>query len=178
MNKRIVFIDYIRVIACFLVMLVHSSENFYCWTADTSMLANESNRLWVAIFDGALGRISVPLFMVVSAFLLVPVKVGTTMSDFAHLPDNPLYSHPHIFMLRNHHQGNKHYSWQQMDNRIGKGNRNRVSSTMVRTTKSRSRNGFGTTDLKNNNQYTHQYDGRNEQLPSSALYGTRWQNTA
>ena len=48
MNKRIVFIDYIRVIACFLVMLVHSSENFYCYTADTSMLANESNRLWVA----------------------------------------------------------------------------------------------------------------------------------
>ena len=82
MNKRIVFIDYIRVIACFLVMLVHSSENFYCWTVDTSMLANESNRLWVAIFDGALGRISVPLFMVVSAFLLVPVKAGTTMSDF------------------------------------------------------------------------------------------------
>lgn len=147
MNKRIVFIDYIRVIACFLVMLVHSSENFYCWTADTSMLANESNRLWM-------------------------------QSDIAHLPDNPLYSHPHIFMLRNHHQGNKHYSWQQMDNRIGKGNRNRVSSTMVRTTKSRSRNGFGTTDLKNNNQNTHQYDGRNEQLPSGALYGSRWQDTA
>lgn len=100
MNKRIVFIDYIRVIACFLVMLVHSSENFYCWTADTSMLANESNRLWM-------------------------------QSDTAHLPDNPLYSHPHIFMLRNHHQGNKHYSWQQMDNRIGKGNWIRVSATMV-----------------------------------------------
>ena len=82
MNKRIVFIDYIRVIACFLVMLVHSSENFYCWSADTAMLANESNRLWVAIFDGALGRISVPLFMVVSAFLLVPVKAGTMMGDF------------------------------------------------------------------------------------------------
>ena len=46
------------------------------------MLANESNRLWVAIFDGALGRISVPLFMVVSAFLLVPVKAGTTMGGF------------------------------------------------------------------------------------------------
>lgn len=82
MPKRIVFIDYIRVIACFLVMLVHSSENFYCYTADTSMLANESNRLWVAIFDGGFGRISVPLFMVVSAFLLVPVKAGTTMTDF------------------------------------------------------------------------------------------------
>ena len=28
-NDRVVFVDYIRVIACFLVMLVHASENFY-----------------------------------------------------------------------------------------------------------------------------------------------------
>ena len=27
--KRIVFLDYIRVFACFLVILVHASENFY-----------------------------------------------------------------------------------------------------------------------------------------------------
>lgn len=27
--KRIVFLDYVRVFACFLVMIVHSSENFY-----------------------------------------------------------------------------------------------------------------------------------------------------
>ena len=47
--KRIAFIDWIRVVACFMVMLVHASENFYA--ADTSglagnvsMLANESNR--------------------------------------------------------------------------------------------------------------------------------------
>ena len=26
---RIAFVDYIRVAACFLVMLVHASENFY-----------------------------------------------------------------------------------------------------------------------------------------------------
>ncbi len=43
-SNRIVFIDYVRVIACFLVMLVHASENFYCISADTTMLANESNR--------------------------------------------------------------------------------------------------------------------------------------
>lgn len=86
-NSRIVFVDYIRVIACFLVMLVHASENFYAADAsglagNVSMLANESNRFWVAFYDGFLGRISVPLFMVVSAFLLVPVKPGTSMSDF------------------------------------------------------------------------------------------------
>ena len=33
-QKRIVFIDWIRVVACFLVMLVHASENFYA--ADAS----------------------------------------------------------------------------------------------------------------------------------------------
>ena len=27
--KRIVFLDYVRVFACFLVMIVHSIENFY-----------------------------------------------------------------------------------------------------------------------------------------------------
>ena len=48
-NQRIVFIDYIRMVACFLVMFVHASESFYA--ADTSglagnvsMLMNESNR--------------------------------------------------------------------------------------------------------------------------------------
>ena len=102
-NDRIVFVDYIRVIACFLVMLVHASENFYGadssgLAGSVSKLANEGNRFWVAFYDGFLGRISVPLFMIVSAFLLVPVKPGTTMGQF--------YSHrfkrilpPFIFFL-------------------------------------------------------------------------------
>ena len=86
-NSRIVFVDYIRVIACFLVMLVHASENFYAADAsglagNVSMLANEANRFWVALYDGTLGRICVPLFMVVSAFLLVPMKPGMTMGQF------------------------------------------------------------------------------------------------
>ncbi len=85
--ERVVFVDYIRVIACLLVMLVHASENFY--GADSSglagpvsMLANESNRFWVSLYDGFMGRISVPLFMIVSAFLLVPLKPGMTMGQF------------------------------------------------------------------------------------------------
>lgn len=82
-QQRIAFIDYIRVIACFLVMLVHASENFYAADAsglagNVSMLANESNRFWVAFYDGFLGRISVPLFMIVSAFLLAPTSQGMT----------------------------------------------------------------------------------------------------
>ena len=86
-GDRVVFVDYIRVVACFLVMLVHASENFYAADAsglagNVSLLANESNRFWVAFYDGFCGRISVPLFMIVSAFLLVPMKSGVTMGDF------------------------------------------------------------------------------------------------
>ena len=88
-QQRIVFIDYIRIIACFLVMLVHASENFYAADAsglagNVSMLANESNRFWVAFYDGFVGRTCVPLFMIVSAFLLVPMKPGQTMTQFYH----------------------------------------------------------------------------------------------
>lgn len=87
MKERIAFADWLRVVACFLVMLVHASENFYGadssgLAGNVSMLANESNRFWVAFYDGALGRISVPLFMIISAFLLVPMKEGTTMTGF------------------------------------------------------------------------------------------------
>ena len=39
-ENRIVFVDYLRVVACFLVMLVHASENFYA--ADASGLAGHS----------------------------------------------------------------------------------------------------------------------------------------
>lgn len=51
--KRIVFLDYVRVFACFLVMVVHASENFYGAEGSTDMvgpqsyLANEADRLWV-----------------------------------------------------------------------------------------------------------------------------------
>ena len=49
--KRIVFLDYVRVFACFLVILVHASENFYGAAGSTDMvgpqsyLASETDRL-------------------------------------------------------------------------------------------------------------------------------------
>lgn len=84
--KRIPFLDYIRFIACFLVMLVHACENYYGATdgataGPVAFLADESDRLWVSIYDG-LSRISVPLFIIVSAFLLVPMKEGMTARRF------------------------------------------------------------------------------------------------
>lgn len=86
-SQRIGFVDWIRVVACFLVMLVHSSENFYAadssgLAGNMSMLANEANRFWVAFYDGGVARTCVPLFIIVSAFLLVPLKPGQTMTGF------------------------------------------------------------------------------------------------
>ena len=81
MKERIAFVDYIRVTACFLVMLVHACEVFYNM-GPVSEVANEANRLWVSVYDGFFGRISVPLFMIVSAFLLVPVRRDMTMCQF------------------------------------------------------------------------------------------------
>ena len=80
-KERIAFVDCIRVVACLLVMVVHASEQFYNMGA-VSQVANEDNRLWVSIYDGFFGRISVPLFMIVSAFLLVPIGQGVTMGQF------------------------------------------------------------------------------------------------
>lgn len=85
--KRIVFLDYVRVFACFLVMLVHASENFYGAAGSTDMvgpqsyLSCEADRLWVAVYDG-FSRMAVPLFMIVSAYLLAPMKEGQTMWQF------------------------------------------------------------------------------------------------
>ena len=63
--KRIVFLDYVRVFACFLVIVVHASENFYGAAGSTDMagpqsfLANESDRLWVFRYSSS----SPPFFL-------------------------------------------------------------------------------------------------------------------
>lgn len=86
-SSRIVFLDYVRVFACFLVVLVHSSENFYGspnpgeMAGPVSWLASETDRLWVSIYDG-FSRMSVPLFIIVSAYLLAPMKETETMWTF------------------------------------------------------------------------------------------------
>lgn len=86
-HKRIVFLDYVRVFACFLVILVHASENFYGspnpgeMAGPVSWLASEADRLWVSVYDG-FSRMSVPLFIIVSAYLLAPMKESETMWTF------------------------------------------------------------------------------------------------
>lgn len=81
-SKRIVFIDYIRVVACFLVIIIHTCGDFYHVVGENTMVPNEANRFWISFYSGFFGRIGVPLFVVVSAFLLVPMKQGQTMHSF------------------------------------------------------------------------------------------------
>lgn len=87
-TKRVVFLDYLRIFACFLVILVHASENYYGTDGSVSdiagpqsFLANDVDRFWVSVYDG-FSRISVPLFMMVSAFLLLPIRKGQTSWQF------------------------------------------------------------------------------------------------
>ena len=82
-KERIVFLDYVRVIACFMVIMVHASENFYLAAPEgapsgemvnvVSKIMSEDARFWVALLDGFC-RMSVPLFMITSAYLLCPIR--------------------------------------------------------------------------------------------------------
>ena len=56
-QDRVIFLDYLRGIACFLVMMVHASEAFY-GVGDVPILS-DAHKFWIAIWDG-MSRISVP----------------------------------------------------------------------------------------------------------------------
>lgn len=90
-KKRIYFLDYVRVMACLMVMLVHASENFYLCAPEgapagemvdvVSKITTEDARLWVSLIDGFC-RMSVPLFMITSAFLLCPMREDQSWGEF------------------------------------------------------------------------------------------------
>lgn len=76
-SNRIVFLDYVRVIACFMVIIVHVAECYYC-TPDGAVLTSEYNRFWVTAID-SLFRPAVPLFVMVSSYLLLPLPYSTSV---------------------------------------------------------------------------------------------------
>ena len=75
-NNRIVFLDYLRVIACFMVMVVHATEPFYFDDAMNLHIATQADASWVAIVDSA-ARACVPLFVIASSYLLFPLTKPT-----------------------------------------------------------------------------------------------------
>lgn len=75
MKERITFLDWLRCIACLMVMTVHACEYYYL-NADGFFVASDSDAFWVTLFDSAC-RASVPLFVITSSFLLFPLTRPT-----------------------------------------------------------------------------------------------------
>ena len=74
-RTRLVWMDWLRVAACFMVMVVHSTEPFYLG-GDGSLVLTRTDAFWVGLFDSFV-RACVPLFVVASSFLQFPVKYTT-----------------------------------------------------------------------------------------------------
>lgn len=74
--ERVVFLDYLRIVACFMVMVVHAVEPFYFDGSMNLHIATKSDALWVSLIDSA-ARACVPLFVMTSCYLLFPLKIST-----------------------------------------------------------------------------------------------------
>ena len=70
-NERIAWIDWLRVAACFMVMVVHSTEPFYLG-GEGSLIASRADAFRAAFFDSIV-RCCVPLFVIASSFLQLPL---------------------------------------------------------------------------------------------------------
>ncbi len=75
-GNRIVFLDWLRVIACFMVILVHCIEPFYLGGPEGTYISSKFNALWTTLVNSAL-RPAVPLFVLASSYLLFPLKTDT-----------------------------------------------------------------------------------------------------
>ena len=63
-----------------MVFVVHSCENYYIGPGHFGV-SNQTDRWLISVIDG-ICRISVPLFLMVSAYLLAPLKEGTNEKAF------------------------------------------------------------------------------------------------
>ncbi len=79
-EDRVLFLDYMRVIATFMVIVVHSCEFFYI-SGDSFAFASDADRLWVSLWDSAF-RVCVPLFAMMSGYLLLPLGEEQSVSTF------------------------------------------------------------------------------------------------
>ena len=77
-QKRIVFLDYLRVVACFMVMAIHSCEPFYLGgeAPNVTFIANRWDAFWIAFIE-SICRVCVPLFVMASSYLLFPLRQPT-----------------------------------------------------------------------------------------------------
>lgn len=74
-NNREVWVDWMRVMACFMVMVVHSTEPFYLG-GDGAQIMTRADMWWSAAFDSMV-RMCVPLFIIASSYLQFPLHYST-----------------------------------------------------------------------------------------------------
>ena len=72
---REIWIDWMRVAACFMVMLVHGTEPFYLG-GEGSLILTRTDAFWASFFDSFV-RACVPLFIVASSYLQFPLHYST-----------------------------------------------------------------------------------------------------
>ena len=75
-GRRVVFLDWLRIIACFMVMLVHTCEPFYFDADGNTFFQSKNAAFWASWLD-SLVRCCVPLFVMASSYLLFPVTRPT-----------------------------------------------------------------------------------------------------
>ena len=74
-SQRDIWIDWMRVTACFMVMLTHCCEPFYLG-GEGSLILTKSDALWVSVLN-VLPRAAVALFVVASSYLQFPLHYST-----------------------------------------------------------------------------------------------------
>ena len=74
-QRREAWVDWMRVAACFMVMVVHATEPFYIGDGGAQILS-EGDAWWVSLFDSFV-RACVPLFIVASSYLQFPLHYPT-----------------------------------------------------------------------------------------------------
>ena len=74
-NSREYWLDWMRVVACFLVMLTHSCEPFYLG-GEGSLILTKYDAVWVALLN-SFPRACVALFIFASAYLQFPLHYST-----------------------------------------------------------------------------------------------------
>ena len=74
-TKREIWIDWMRVTACFFVMLTHCCEPFYLG-GEGSLILTKSDAIWVSILN-VLPRAAVAIFIIASSYLQFPLHYDT-----------------------------------------------------------------------------------------------------
>lgn len=73
-KERNLFIDYLRILACFLVVLYHSRYEIYDWVSEGGSLSFVDHLSLNVSF--VIGRLAVPLFFMITGYLTFPVHGG------------------------------------------------------------------------------------------------------